>query len=154
MLLFVAQAFVQLLVISAQSECMYLLLKQQQSSNMTLSLAEEDKLVMRLACQGNLCPWCILDARHGYLDEAHRRVAQLREQLTADSPPEAARILMHCTQWCEKICEQYDVEPHLLKSSAPRGSHTGARTESASGSADCPSSPPSPPRPRTVLAPS
>ena len=133
---------------------MYLLLKQQQSSDMTLSLTDGDKLVKRLACQGNLCPWCILDARHGYLDEAYHRVAQLREQLTPDSPPQAAWILMNCTQWCEKICEQYDVEPRLLKSPAPRGGHTGARTESASGSADCPSSPPSPPRQRTGLAPS
>ena len=32
--------------------------------------ANQERLARRWQCVGNICPWCILDARHGYLEEA------------------------------------------------------------------------------------
>ena len=149
MLLSVVQACGQHLVVFAQSECTSL---QQQNLDMTRSPADADKLVILLGCEGNVCPWCILDARHGYLDEAYHRVAQLKEQLSSESPPEAAWILMHCQRWCEKLCEKYDVKPRSLESPEPRPSPTDARTGTASSSAACPPPPPEPPRERMDAA--
>jgi hypothetical protein len=72
---------------------------------MTLSLTEEDKLghVTRMSRESvSMVHLQMLVT--GISTEAHRRLAQLREQLTANSPPEAAWILMHCKQWYKKSC--------------------------------------------------
>ena len=98
-------------------------------------LTQEETWQARQRCQGNLCPWCILDARHGYLQEARARAAKLTSELPPGTPPEALRVLKHSVGWCEKICEQYPCEPPPPFSifGPPAGSGTGSASSGASG---------------------
>ena len=97
-------------------------------------LTDDQMWEARRRCQGNLCPWCILDARHGYLHEAQIKATSLVTEMPDDAPKEALWIAMHAQRWCEKICEQYPREAPAAWSafSGQAGAGTGSGASSAS----------------------
>ena len=101
-----------------------------------------DQARLRMNCVGNICPWCILDARHGYLGEARRRFEHLTAELPHDSPPELLWILLHCRAWCERICDECP---------AVAGEEAGTSTGGAASSSWS-TLPPPPPRPLRAAA--
>ena len=97
-------------------------------------LTQEETWQARQRCQGELCPWCILDARHGYLGEAHARATKLLAQLPDGSRPESSLVLQDAVAWCEKISKQYPCEPPppFTIFGPPAASSTGGASSSSS----------------------
>lgn len=105
------------------------------------SRTRQERLAGRLTCLGEICPWCILDVRHGHIEEARQRVNHLYGQLSWDAPLEPRWIVQNCLNWCERHCAEFPA--------AAAGDAAGSSTSGSASSSRRPVPPPPHPPPRS-----
>ena len=108
-----------------------------------------DRLWRQQQCLGELCPWCILSARHGSLIDAARRADSITSHLGPGSSEFAGRILNHAVRWCMDIC--HDVGDAPCSSPPGFGPCPGGTSMAVSSSSS--TMRPSPGRQQSILVP-
>ena len=125
---------------------------------------------MRSCCVRPVCPWCLLGAQHGNLEDARARERELLEDLRAGSAPMPARLtIVNAACWCHELCgiqtftsSSMFMEPRMTDEvaeaplrPAPYASPGAGRGASSASSAPCSVfAPPPPPHkaPSAVVA--